>query len=773
MLRNRLYYAVKPLVPRSLRWKVRSWFASQKRQEVCDRWPILPGSERPLEGWPGWPDGKKFAFVLTHDVEGQDGVDKCRQLMALEAKLGFRSSFNFIPEGGYRVSSELRRELAANGFEIGVHDLHHDGKLYCSRASFAAKAVRINNYLKDWGAVGFRSGYMLHNLGWLGALDALYDASTFDTDPFEPQPDGVGTIFPFWVPCSGDGLQSSRFDVQGSKFAPTTPSLHQSTTPLRSGYVELPYTLAQDSTLFLLLRQRHPDIWFQKLDWVARHGGLALVNVHPDYVRFEGESASPLTFPAEFYSRLLEYARQRYGDSFWQPLPRDVAAFTAQVKPSRPHIPRRVCMVAYSDYFSDTRVTRYADALARRQDHVDVLTLRATPESPVHEKFGNLEVFRLQSRFGRTERAKFTFLARMLRFLFLSSIWITRRHARQRYDLLHVHNVPDFLVFAAWYPKLTGAKVILDIHDILPEFYGNKFGRGADSKPSPNTRMLKWLERACARFANHVIIANHLWLDKYAARTRSNGKCSVFINNVEVEVFRPIPRTRHDGKFIILFPGGLQWHQGLDIAIRAFQKVSAEVPEAEFHIYGDGNMQPNLVALARQLGLDGKVRFFNPLSVRQIAEIMANADLGVVPKRADSFGNEAYSTKIMEFMAVGVPVVVSSTKIDRYYFDNSVVRFFESGNADALAEALLELIRHPELRRRLAAAGLAYAARNRWESRSAAYVDLVDTLLARNGKTPKEWRDPLDACSQAARSAFPVNPIPPPISKPLPAELVH
>jgi len=382
--------------------------------------------------------------------------------------------------------------------------------------------------------------------------------------------------------------------------------------------------------------------------------------------------------------------------------------------------------------------------LARRGDHVDVLALRATPESPVHEEVGNIEVFRLQSRFGRTERAKFTYLARMLRFLFVSSIWIARRHACQRYDLLHVHNVPDFLVFAGWYPKLTGARVILDIHDIIPEFYGNKFGQGTERNRSLVVRMLGWMERACARFANHVIISNHLWLDKYAARTRSKGKCSVFINNVEVEVFRPIPRTRNDDKFIILFPGGLQWHQGLDIAIRAFQKVSAEVTNAEFHIYGDGNMQPELVALARQLGLDDKVRFFAPVPVRQIAELMANADLGVVPKRADSFGNEAYSTKIMEFMSVGVPVVVSSTRIDRYYFDDSVVRFFESGNVNALAEALLELIRNPGLRRRLVAAGLEYAARNRWESRSAAYVDLVDSLLAHNGKTPKRWCDPLD-----------------------------
>ena len=151
--------------------------------------------------------------------------------------------------------------------------------------------------------------------------------------------------------------------------------------------------------------------------------------------------------------------------------------------------------------------------------------------------------------------------------------------------------------------------------------------------------MLKWMERLSARYADHVIIANHLWLDKYAQRTRANGKCSVLINYVDTRIFQPRPRSRHEGKQVILFPGSLQWHQGLDIAIRAMPKINARTPEAELHIYGDGNMKDSLVALAQELGLNEHVRISNPLPVRQIAEIfMANADIGVVPKRADRDG---------------------------------------------------------------------------------------------------------------------------------------
>lgn len=794
MLHSHLYYSVKPLVPRAVRFAARRWLVLRKLRKANGTWPILPGSERPPEGWPGWPEGKRFAFVLTHDVESQAGLEKCQRLMELERKWGFHSSFNFIPEGAYQLPRALREEVAQNGFEVGIHDLHHDGKLYRRREGFERNAARINQYLADWGAVGFRSGFMLHNLDWLHSLNVVYDASTFDTDPFEPQPDGVGTIFPFWVPFpharqteeavrekvtegTGSAAGSSQFECWrfGSdvdcpaaedellKTPPGSPGLYEDgpgsqpvgvstshhprqrilTSSLCSvvggqiagqpapgpGYVELPYTLPQDSTLFLFLQERSPKLWMRKLDWIAKHGGMALVNVHPDYIRFPGERPSQRTFPVEYYERLLAHCRQHHGQAYWQPLPKEMAAFAAEVRPPLRHKPRRVCMLTHSHYLADARVMRYAEALADRGDQVDVVALHQSKDLRLQETSRhNVNLVRIQPRFRQSSRAgSLSYLLPILRFLFVSSLWITRRHARQQYDLLHIHNVPDFLVFAAVFPKLRGAKVILDIHDIVPEFFASKFERPENSLI---VRMLKWVERMSARFADHIIIANHLWLERYVTRTGASGKCSVFINNVDARLFHPRPRVRNDGRFIILFPGGLQHHQGLDIAIRGFKKISADLPNAEFHIYGSGNMKQNLVALCEELKLDGKVRFFDEVPLRQIVEVMANADLSVVPKRADSFGNEAYSTKIMEFMSLGVPVVASNTKIDRYYFDDSVVRFFESGNPDALAEAMLEVARNPHLRQRMVANALEYSARHNWQSRKLDYLNLVDSLIA-------------------------------------------
>ena len=247
-----------------------------------------------------------LALVLTHDVEGPGGLDRCRQLMKLEKTLGFRSSFNFIPQGGYEVPVQLRNELARNGFEVGVHDLRHDGKLYRTRRDFSENAALINGYLRDWNAVGFRSGFMLHNLNWLHDLNIEYDASTFDTDPFEPQPDHRNTIFPFWISAPG---AESVASASG-----------------RGGYVELPYTLPQDSTMFLLFREKTSDIWLRKLDWIAKHGGMVLLNTHPDYMNFQNEN-SAREFPVARYQEFLEYVRTSYKDQYWHATPREVASY--------------------------------------------------------------------------------------------------------------------------------------------------------------------------------------------------------------------------------------------------------------------------------------------------------------------------------------------------------------------------------------------------------------------------------------------------------------
>lgn len=283
---------------------LRRFVAKRSLRSLSGSWPINQLAGPAPKWWTGWPDNKKFAFVLTHDIEGQRGLNRCRELAAMEIGTGFRSSFNFVPEGEYATPQSLRDFLVAQGFEVGVHDLSHDGKLYSSRSHFRRRAQQINHYLQEWGAVGFRSGFMLHNFDWIGELNVLYDASSFDTDPFEPQPDGVNTIYPVWM------------DREAGP-----------------GYVELPYTLPQDSTLFLLFQHTTIETWVRKLDWVAQQGGLALVNVHPDYLNFNG-SVKSCEYGAHLYQSFLEYVGKRYRQEAWFALPKDVAAHVHRMKSS-------------------------------------------------------------------------------------------------------------------------------------------------------------------------------------------------------------------------------------------------------------------------------------------------------------------------------------------------------------------------------------------------------------------------------------------------------
>jgi glycosyltransferase involved in cell wall biosynthesis/peptidoglycan/xylan/chitin deacetylase (PgdA/CDA1 family) len=698
MIANRTYYILKPFLPMSVRLALRRLRASSRRKAYADVWPIDEKAGATPPGWPGWTEGKRFAFVLTHDVEGSKGLGRVERLMALESNHGFRSSFNFVPEGDYRVPEALRRTMERAGFEIGVHGLEHDGKLFDSKAKFAAKAARIREYLRQWEACGFRSPLMQHKLAWLHQLGVEYDCSTFDTDPFEPEPDGVGTIFPFWVP-GPDG----------------------------SGYVELPYTLVQDFNLFVVLREQSIDIWKKKIDWVAAHGGMVLLDTHPDYMAFEGRAARD-EYPVSYYEELLRYVREKYDGQFWTATPREVSRFYCAAIPACSRNTRKkVCMLVYSHYETDSRVRRYAEALARRGDHVEVIALANGDNSLGQDAINGVNVHRIQRR-EPDERSKWAYASRMLRFLVSSAVFLARRQSEVRYDLVHVHNIPDFLVFAAWSAKAAGARLILDIHDIVPELFEDKFGAKKDRLYG---KLLKVIEKFSAAFADHVIVANHLWRAKLIARSVPQDKCSVSLNYVDPAIFFPHPRTRTDDKVVITFPGSFQWHQGLDIAIEALVRVRKQVPNVELHLYGSGRLEGDLRALAARLGLNGNVRFLGTIPLDRIPEVMANADLGVVPKRADGFGNEACSTKIMEFMSQGVPVIASRTKIDTYYFDDTVLRFFPSGDVQGLADAMLELIHHKALRDSLTAHANEYMARNTWEVHKKDYFDLVDSLTSR------------------------------------------
>jgi glycosyltransferase involved in cell wall biosynthesis len=293
-----------------------------------------------------------------------------------------------------------------------------------------------------------------------------------------------------------------------------------------------------------------------------------------------------------------------------------------------------------------------------------------------------------------------------------------------------VHSVPDFLVFTAWLPKMMGAKIILDIHDMLPEFYASKF---LGDKKSKMFDAMVWVEKESCAFADHVIIPNHLWQQRLISRSVPAAKCSVIMNYPDPSIFYRRGRTRTDSRFVILYPGTLAVHQGLDVAIRAFAKIKSVVPEADFHVRGAGPVREALEALVKELHLEERVFFLPGMPMWEIAQVMEDADLAVVPKRKDTFGNEAFSTKTLEFMSVGVPLLVSDTAVDLYYFNDQIVTFATSGDENDFAAKMVQLIRNPSLRQKQVQNADGFVKLNSWEVRKAEYLNLVDSLT---GNTP-------------------------------------
>jgi hypothetical protein len=294
----RAYYGLKPLLPRQLQLALRRAYSQRRRRVEFPRWPAEPllvdqqrealrarlveRDGRPLPNLAPWPEGKRFAAVLTHDVEGPAGVANVRQIIEMERRHGFVSSWNFVAEW-YPIEDGLFDHVRASGCEIGLHAIKHDCKLFGSREQFETELPAIHRYLADWGAEGFRSPATHRNADWMPELGASYDSSFPDTDPFEPQAGGCCSILPFFL---GD-------------------------------LVELPITLTQDHTLWEILREDTIDLWTEKSDWIIANGGLVNLITHPDY----------LDTPARLrmYEEFLEYlAAQRDG---WYALPREVAAW--------------------------------------------------------------------------------------------------------------------------------------------------------------------------------------------------------------------------------------------------------------------------------------------------------------------------------------------------------------------------------------------------------------------------------------------------------------
>lgn len=389
---------------------------------------------------------------------------------------------------------------------------------------------------------------------------------------------------------------------------------------------------------------------------------------------------------------------------------------------------KKICMVVHAYYpAAETRVRREAEALIDNGFEVDIICLREGRETP-YETVNGAKIYRLPVRRHRGGRLA-VYIFEYLSFFVLSSIVLTLNFVKKHYNAVQAHNLPDFLAFTAFIPKLFGTKVILDIHDISPELFMSKQGLESENFL---VEILKSLEKLSISFADHVITVGKPFAEILRKRNRLDKKLSIIMNSADPKLFNsgnyPAENDHLKRKFIVIYHGSLFRRYGIDVAIKAIYLLKDKLPDIRFKIYGRGEAFDGLRRLISDLHLGNYVDLVGYLPADDIPSLISNADVGVVSYRKDRFTDLLFPTKAFEYIVMNKPVIASRTAAVESIFDDSAVMFFEPGNAQDLARCILELYHNPEKRDELARMAKKKYEKISWELMSKRYCKLITSI---------------------------------------------
>lgn len=387
----------------------------------------------------------------------------------------------------------------------------------------------------------------------------------------------------------------------------------------------------------------------------------------------------------------------------------------------------KICMMAHTVYESDARVRSVVEAFAQRGDTVHLICLR-DPQEKAKETRGPVTIFR---PVPMRKPSNIVLYMLQLAWFVLVAAWQTLTgHLRHGYDLVYVHTIPDILVVAGLVPKKLGARVLLDMHEVMPELYMNRH------HAKPGSLLLKtiiWLEKVSIGMADHVVVAAPFLVDILHNRHQCRPKLTVMLNLPNPKYFTlPAagPGKRETDEFHLIYPGTLSELHGVDVALAALALIKHETDwPIFFHIYGRGPQKEALVAFAQKEGLRN-VLFHDEVSVDQLGHLLHRMDLGIVSKRSGVFAEDAVSTKLLEFAATGLPAVVSRTRGDMIFFDESMFVFVEPGNARELADGIMSLYLDRHRYAAMSAALRRWAEGNLWEKQRQLFYAIIDRLAS-------------------------------------------
>ena len=401
---------------------------------------------------------------------------------------------------------------------------------------------------------------------------------------------------------------------------------------------------------------------------------------------------------------------------------------------------KSICLVVQNVYDIDPRVRRKAEALVAAGYSVDVLALRADNGKANYSLHGvNVSTFSLGKERGSLLRYFFEYAT----FFLWVFVRLPRQMLQRRYAAIDVNTLPDFLIFAPILAKWMGAKLILDMHEIAPEFYMSKYHSAESSWP---VRLLKYIERISFRFADQVITINEPIEDLLVARGLSRSKSTVLMNAVDEERFAANrsasteQQGSEQGKFVMMYHGTLTHIYGLDIAIEAFALAHHEMPGAELWILGSGPEKDALNRLAEERGLGSKVRLVGQVVSTEIPAWLSQCDAGILPIRRDVFLDFAFPNKLPEFIIMGKPVLVSNLKAIRHYFSEGALAYFEPDSPADLSQRMLGLYRDPQLRARLVLKAKDEYAPIRWDLMKQRYLRLIEDVTGTAERRPASAR---------------------------------
>ena len=396
----------------------------------------------------------------------------------------------------------------------------------------------------------------------------------------------------------------------------------------------------------------------------------------------------------------------------------------------------KVLMAAYTNYRRDPRVKREAEALVGAGYDVVFLASRQ-PDEPDRETIEGVDVVKVL----RLNDRRTSTLAYILDYLiFFAALFLHVSIRPKHYRLIHINNMPDFLVFATCLPRLLGTPVIHDVHDLMPELFAEKFAAGPDHW---FVRLLRVQERWAGRMANAVLTVEDRLKSILAARGIPERKIRVLMNLPDERIFSPLPpRTSQSDSYVLAYHGTLARRLGLDLALRAVSEIGDRIPALELRIIGAGEEREPLLKLRDELGIQDRVTFSDGyVPVETIPGLLADADVGLIPLRLSDGTDIMLPTKLLEYVSLGIPCVVPATGTVRRYFDETMVCFFEAEDHVSLANALVDLYDRPEHRRGLAEqATERFGRAHRWSEHKKIYLELVSELVGAPSRSADDDR---------------------------------